>query len=748
MAASTPSTPRPIGPSTAHGPSSFARLRILSVVVPLLVLAAALAVSYAVWQRERRDIEHVLKEDFDARVRDAIGNFRQRVQGYEQVLHAVDGLFASSRKVDRNDFQVFVRNLKLDTHPGLQGVGYSVLVPHDQLDRHLAAVRAEGFPAYTIRPAGERPFYTSALYFAPPSAAELSTIGSDYFAEPSRRAALIQARDTAGVAVSNKIRLPGEDPREIQAGFRMVWPVYRTGVPPATVEERRVDIVGWIFVAFSMDGLLGSTVGERNSIAFEVFDGSELQGDEEPVGDDRVGGESALKLFSAARRVEVGGHTWVVSAHALPNFATPIAISQLQLVTAIGGVSSAGLALFTWMLMRRRLRSLRTREELQLARDRAEAANRAKSHFIAAASHDLRQPTQALGLFIATLRAMAKRPDLSGAEVGHIATRLQFALEGLGRLLNGLLDVSRLESGAVEVHRQPIALQERLTQLQHTFAGPAQAKGLTLTVVPTRLWVDSDPVILTRVLSNLLANAVRYTDRGHVLVGCRRRGDLVEVQVLDTGIGIADDQRERIFEEFYQVGRPARDGEHGLGLGLAIVQRSLALIDGSITVRSVPGKGSCFGVLLPRTEPAAIERAAAVQTTPSAQRSLTVLVVDDDPAIREGMRQLLEVWGHRVLSAASVAHALAHADHASGIDLVLTDYRLGEGETGIAVIDGVRSRLGRQVAAAVITGDTSPETVRDVRARGLPLSHKPIDGRRLREVVDASGDDSSQRHDG
>ena len=729
-----PALPAPGG----REPSSFARLRFLSALVPLIVLAVALAVSYAVWQRERREIERVLKDDFDLRVRDAVNTFRERVQGYEQVLRAVSGLFASSRKVERSDFQIFVRNLKMEIHPGLQGVGYSVLVPRDQLESHLAAVRAEGFPTYAIRPAGERPVYTSAIFFAPPSAAELSTIGSDYFAEPSRRAALEQARDTASVAVSNKIALPGEDAREVQPGFRMVWPVYRNGAPLDTVQERRDNIAGWIFAAFSMEGLLGSTLGEHGNIALEVFDGSELQGEDAPaeVIVDRVGGESALRLFTTAKRVEAGGHTWIVSAQALPNFATPIAISQLQLVTLVGGASSIALALFTWALMRRRLRSLRNREELQIAKDRAEAANRAKSHFLAAASHDLRQPTQALGLFIATLRAMAKKPQLTGAEVGHIASRLQMAMEGLGRLLNGLLDVSRLEAGAVEVTLAPMPVQDVLTQVHNAFAGPAQAKGLAFKVVPSRLWVESDPVVLSRIVSNLVANAVRYTERGRVLVGCRLRGDRVEIQVMDTGIGIAEDQRARIFEEFYQVGQPARDGEQGLGLGLAIVKGSAALIGGDVGVESVVGRGSCFSISVPRAEAVAAVSVAPVAEG-AAQRSRLVLVVDDDPAIRDAMQHLLEEWGHVVLTAGSLDEAMALTREQPAIDLLLTDHRLAHGAAGIATIDAVRAALGREVDATIITGDTSPETLRSIQARGLRLLHKPLDEEQLRELVEA-----------
>lgn len=714
---------------------------MLSALLPLLVLAIALAVSYAVWQRERREIERVLKEDFDLRVHDAVNTFRERVQGYEQVLRAVSGLFASSRQVERSDFQTFVRNLKMEVHPGLQGVGYSVLVPQGQLERHLATVRAEGFPTYALRPEGERPLYTSAIFFAPPSAAELSTIGSDYFAEPSRRPALEQARDTAGVAVSNKIALPGEDAREVQPGFRMVWPVYRNGAPLGTVQERRDNIVGWIFAAFSMEGLLGSSLGgERssNNIALEVFDGSELEGESatntsERV--DRVGGESALRLFTAAQRVEAGGHTWMVTAQALPNFATPIAISQLQLVTIVGGASSVALALFTWVLMRRRLQSLRNREELQIAKDRAEAANRAKSHFLAAASHDLRQPTQALGLFIATLRAMAKKPQLSGEEVGHIASRLQMAMEGLGRLLNGLLDVSRLEAGAVEVTLVPMPVQDVLTQVQNAFAGPAQAKGLELKVVRSRLWVESDAVVLGRIVSNLVANAVRYTEKGKVLVGCRRRGDRVEIQVLDTGIGIAEEQRGRIFEEFYQVGEGARDGEQGLGLGLAIVRGSAVLLGGEVDVESSPGRGSCFSILLPRAELLTSSIPSDAARARVSHRTRQVLVVDDDPAIRTAMQHLLEVWGHDVQTAASLDEALECARDQPNIDLLLADHRLAQGATGIDAIDALRAALGHALEAAIITGDTSPATLRGIQARGLRLLHKPLQEEQLRELV-------------
>ena len=718
------------------GKSRFTNLRVLSVLLPVMVLVAALTTSCYFWEKERRDIEQVMQADFDTRVREAVGIFRERMLAYEQVLYAINGLFASSVSVERGEFQAFVANLRIESHPGLQGVGYSVLVPAAQKDRHVASMRASGFPAYTIRPDGTRPFYTSAIYFEPSAAAYLSTLGSDYFAEPSRRFAMELARDSAGVAVSNKIKLPEEDARNVQAGFRMVLPVFRNGAPRTSLEERRANIAGWIFASFSMDGLLDNILGERANIALEVHDGGDALDDEQlmDTSRDRVGGESLVKLFFASKRVEVGGYAWTVTARSLPNFTTPIAISKLQLIASIGGITSVLVALFTWFVMRRRIRSLRAAEELRMAKENAEAANRAKSQFLAAASHDLRQPTHALSLFIATLRSMAKRPEVRGEDVGNIAARLQLALDGLGRLLNGLLDVSRLEAGVVDVNKRPISLQERLIELGNSFAGPAQAKGLQLTIMPTTLWVDSDPVVLSRVLSNLVANAVRYTEHGRIVVGCRWRPGTVEIQVLDSGIGIAEDQRAKIFEEFYQVGNVARDREHGLGLGLSIVQRSVALLGGTVQVTSVSGRGSKFSVALPRAA-ALVSAARTERAVPSGQRRL-ILVVDDNAEVRESMRQLLTEWGHAVVTAGSIAEAIEAAMKHPAIDLIIADYRLAENLTGADAIRAVSTRLDRNVRAVIITGDTSPQRIREARASGFQLLHKPLDTRQLRDLVE------------
>jgi two-component system, sensor histidine kinase len=716
---------------------------VWSYVLPVLVLAIAAGVSWATWDRERRDIERELQAEFDTRVRETVGLFRERMLAYEQALHATHGLFASSAKVERGDFQAFVASLRIETHPGLLGMGYSLRVPAGERQRHERAVRSQGFPAYAISPPGERKELTSALYFEPSGSSLLSTLGTDYYAEPSRRQAMDAARDTASIAISNKIKLPEEDAEKVQAGYRMYLPVYGGGKPPATVEERRAALTGWIYAAFSMDGLMSNILGERPNIAVEVYDGGIGQGDEqvEDTLSDRVGGESAVKLQFASQRVEVGGYSWIVTAQSLPNFTTPLATSKLQLVARVGAIASVLVALLTWTLLRRRIRMVRADEELRAAKESAEAASRAKSQFLAAASHDLRQPVQALGLFTAALQAMARRPQLQGEDVAQVVSRLQLALQGLGRLLNGLFDLSGLESGTVTVANRPVEVAALLAELQSAFAGPAAAKGLGFKVAaPTHLWIDTDPVILSRVLSNLVANALRYTAAGRILVGCRRRaGGRVEIQVLDTGIGIAPEEQARIFGEFYQVANVSRERERGMGLGLAIAQRSAQLLGTTIQVHSTPQRGSTFSVTLPLAAAPARAAATDVGGKPSARLRGPVLVIDDDPQLTQAMQKLLAEWGYEAFTADSAASALAAAAQVgpSGkLGLILADHQLAGERSGIDAIRAVSQQMGENIPAIIVTGDTSARAAAQAQLHGYPLLHKPVDPELLRGLIE------------
>lgn len=380
--------------------------------------------------------------------------------------------------------------------------------------------------------------------------------------------------------------------------------------------------------------------------------------------------------------------------------------------------------------------------QLTEEKERAEIANRSKSQFLAAASHDLRQPTHALGLYIATLRAMVDAPTIERAALNDIAERLRTALKGMSRLLNVLLDISRLDAGVIEVEPRRFALQGELNALENEFLQAATAKGLSLRIRPTPIWVETDAVLLHNMLVNLVSNAVRYTSHGGILVACRRRRGDVEIQVFDTGIGITDGQLPNIFREFYQVGNAARDREQGLGLGLAIVQRTATLLGASLLVRSTPGRGSLFSVSLrAMREVVATDDIAAddhyIEITPSRQ-SKTILVVDDDRDVLDSMQTLLRTWGHTVIAAQSLDQAVDVARaHRHALEMVVTDFRLARHVTGIDVIEAVSTAVGREVAAIIITGDTSADGINAASSSGFRVMHKPLDPREMRVLIDA-----------
>ena len=380
-------------------------------------------------------------------------------------------------------------------------------------------------------------------------------------------------------------------------------------------------------------------------------------------------------------------------------------------------------------------------QQLTEEKERAEFANRSKSQFLAAASHDLRQPTHALGLYIATLRAMAQAPNIERTALNDLAGRLQTALKGMSQLLNVLLDISRLDAGVIDVEPRRFPLQQELDALENQFSQAVSEKGLTLRILPTSSWLETDTVLLHNILSNLVSNAVRYTERGGILVACRRRAGDVEIQVFDTGIGIVSDHLSSIFREFYQIGNAARDREQGLGLGLAIVQRTAALLGASVQVRSAPGRGSLFSVRLPAMQPVQPpENRLAGQAGEMVvgRPRKTILVVDDDRDVLASMQTLLRAWGHTVVAAPSLEQAIAVArSHCSELEMIVTDFRLARDVTGVDVIHAVFESIGRAIPAIIITGDTSPEGINAASSSGFRIMHKPLDPQEIQALIEA-----------
>jgi signal transduction histidine kinase/CheY-like chemotaxis protein len=378
-----------------------------------------------------------------------------------------------------------------------------------------------------------------------------------------------------------------------------------------------------------------------------------------------------------------------------------------------------------------RYENLELLEDLKIQKDKAEQANFAKSQFLASASHDLRQPVHALGLFVGALRAHEMSVEARKL-LDHVAASVG-ALDGL---FTALLDISRLDAGVIAANRRAFMLDPILRRIVSDLRPEAEAKGLSLKLVPCSVAVESDPLLSERILRNIVANAVRYTSQGRVLVGCRRGGGL-RVQVWDTGPGISRAHQEKIFEEFFQIANPGRDRAQGLGLGLAIVRRLTGLLNHPLRFTSVPGRGSLFEVSMPVSQFVDAHPASEriIAASPNAVAGL-VLVVDDEAAICEAMSRLLESWGHDVITALSGDDMLARvATCARPPALIICDYRLQDGENGIDVIRRLQSEFNEDIPAMLITGDTAPDRLQSARDSGFLLLHKPLSADRLREAM-------------
>jgi len=368
-------------------------------------------------------------------------------------------------------------------------------------------------------------------------------------------------------------------------------------------------------------------------------------------------------------------------------------------------------------------------EHARAARDDAEHANRAKSRFLAAASHDLRQPLHAQGLFLEVLSRSALDPRQREVLANAHAT-----WDASYQMLNALLDISRLDAGVVAVRRSRFRLLPLLNRVEAELAPQADAKGIVYRVREADVVLDSDPTLLELILRNLVSNAIRYTQQGGVLIACRRRADRHWLEIWDTGIGIAPEHQTEVFTEFHQIGNPERDRRKGLGLGLAIAQRLAAALGETLTLRSRPGRGSVFALSLPLTQQAPQDAWVSdpVDMAPSL-RGLRVLVVDDDAAVRAGMQLLLRDLGAQCEVAETTEQALRSTQILRPA-LVICDYRLRDEQTGTQALAALRA-MQPGLQAMLITGDTAPDRLREAQASGYPLLHKPVQPAELLRAI-------------
>jgi PAS domain S-box-containing protein len=376
---------------------------------------------------------------------------------------------------------------------------------------------------------------------------------------------------------------------------------------------------------------------------------------------------------------------------------------------------------------------MRVEKELREARLAAERANLGKSRFLATASHDLRQPLQALALLNGTLHRIVDDPAAR-----EVLEQQEEAVAAMSRLLNALLDVSKLESGAVRPDITDFKVAQLLEELRREFAGLAASKGLQLQVESTGVHARSDAALVGQALKNLVSNAIKYTSRGWVRLRSSVQGPYVRIEVCDSGRGIPADHLPFIFDEFYQVGVAPNTSRDGYGLGLSIVHRVVQLLGLRIDVSSTPGEGSTFALEIPVSAPIA-EAAPVAPTRPArparAGAAHHLLLVEDDPGVRNATRMFLKGEGYRVSTAATLEEAMQLLAPDTDIEIIVTDYHLGDGTTGTEVIAAARARLGGDFRAILVTGDTSSAIAGLHRDHHLCVTSKPINAEQLLGMI-------------
>ncbi|MEO5337171.1 MAG: CHASE domain-containing protein [Magnetospirillum sp. WYHS-4] len=578
-----------------------------------VILVCSLILTAAAWHISNRFVQERARDRFQFQAQDIKAGIARRMLEYEAVLRSGVGLFAASETVERAEWGAFVETAAIDRYfPGIQGIGYSRIVPPDAKAAHIEAVRAEGFPNYTIRPDGEREVYTAIVYLEPFAGRNLRAFGYDMFSEPVRRTAMERARDTGQAAMSGMVTLVQETDQDVQRGLLVYLPVYRAGMPAGTVEERQAALEGFVYAPFRIKDLMRGILGAgMTDLHFELYDGTTpsaetLLYDSDPGGHRDFGDPEQRPEFTQTSAIQHAGHAWTLHLYTQKGFVTAAEASQ-PLVVAMGGVL-IDLLLFVIIAsiarQQQRAEALALRMTAELRHSREELADKAEAlarsnvdlrQFAYVASHDLQTPLRTVTNYLQLLdkRYKDKLDDNAHEYIG-------FAVEGAKRmsaLIRDLLEYSCIDGKGGDMN--PVCLDDVTRQALDNLQTDIQEVGARVEAAPLPLVVGDD-IQLVRLIQNLVGNALKYRhpDRSPVVrLDSRREGNKWVISIADNGIGIAPEYFERIFLIFQRL--HTADEYEGTGIGLAVCRRIVERHGGRIWVDSLAGEGSTFRFTLP-----------------------------------------------------------------------------------------------------------------------------------------------------